>query len=131
MSRSVEEWIGKTDDTPAPPRVRLRVFRKHEGICPICKTKITGKRWVCDHIQALINGGENRESNLQPIHEVCDRGRKTPADVAIKAKNDAVAMRHIGIKKRKGRPMPGSRDSGIKRKMSGEIVWRTRPETKT
>lgn len=26
MSRSVEEWVGKTDDTEAPPRVRLRPF---------------------------------------------------------------------------------------------------------
>jgi hypothetical protein len=24
MTRTVEEWIGKTPDTPAPPRVRLR-----------------------------------------------------------------------------------------------------------
>lgn len=128
MSRGVDEWIGKTDDTPVPPRVRLRVFRRREGVCHICKTNIVGKRWVCDHILALINGGENREDNLWPIHEACDRRVKTPADVAVKAKNDAVAMRHIGIKKRKGRPMPGSRDSGIKRKIGGEIEWRKKSE---
>ena len=31
LSRSVPEWIGKTDDTPAPPRVRLRVLERCEG----------------------------------------------------------------------------------------------------
>ena len=124
MSRSVEEWKGKTDDTPVPPRVRLRVFRRRLGVCHVCKLNIVGKRWVCDHVLALINGGENREGNLWPIHEACDKRVKTPQDVAVKAKNDAVAMRHIGIKKRKGRPMPGSRESGIKMKIGGGFEWR-------
>ena len=128
MTRSVEEWIGKTDDTPVPPRVRLRVFRRRLGVCHICKLNIVGKRWVCDHVLALINGGENREGNLWPIHEACDKRVKTPQDVAVKAKNDAVAMRHIGIKKRKGRPMPGSRDSGVKMKIGGGFEWRKKSE---
>lgn len=118
MARTVKEWIGKTDDTPVPPRVRLRVFVKFEGICQECGGEIRG-RWICDHRIALINGGENRERNLGPIHDYCDKKVKTPRDVAQKAKNDAVAMRHLGIKKRKGRPMPGSRDSGIKMKIGG------------
>ena len=104
------------------------MFRRRLGICHICKLQIVGKRWVCDHIVALINGGENRENTLWPIHEACDKRVKTPQDVAIKAKNDAVAMRHIGIKKRKGRPMPGSRDSGIKMKIGGGFEWRKKSE---
>ncbi|MCA1419444.1 HNH endonuclease signature motif containing protein [Bradyrhizobium sp. BRP23] len=119
MSRSVPEWIGKTDDTPVPPHVRLRVFDRFKGICGICTVKIRAKRWTCDHRVALCNGGENRESNLWPIHEACDRSVKTPADVALRAANDKVRMRHLGIKKRKRRPMPGSRDSGIKMKIGG------------
>lgn len=119
MSRTVDEWIGKTDDTQVPPHVRLRVFRTHGGICGICTTKIRAKRWVCDHRHALINGGENRERNLWPIHEACDRSIKTPADVGERKINDRIASKHLGIKKRKGRPMPGSRDSGVKMKIGG------------
>lgn len=117
--RTVPEWIGKTDDSPVPPRVRLRVFVRFGGVCGICTIKIVGKRWICDHRHALINGGANREENLWPIHETCDRKLKTPSDVAEKAHNDRVAMRHVGIKKHKGRPMPGSRRSGIKMKIGG------------
>lgn len=121
--RSVKEWIGKSDDEPVPPRVRVRVFEHHFGICCECGVRIVGKRWICDHRIALINGGENRESNLGPIHEVCDK-KKTAADVAEKSKVARVRMKYLGIKKRKGRPMPGSRESGIKMKIGGGWVRR-------
>jgi 5-methylcytosine-specific restriction endonuclease McrA len=119
MTRTTPEWIGKTDDTPVPPRVRLRVFEKYGGVCQICTVKIRDKRWICDHALAIILGGYNRERNLQPIHEECDRKIKTPFDVAQKRINNRVRSKHLGIKKRKGRPMPGSRDSGIKMKIGG------------
>jgi 5-methylcytosine-specific restriction protein A len=119
MSRLVDEWIGKDDDEPVPPRVRLRVFEKFKGVCGICTVKIRAKRWVCDHRKAIINGGENRERNLWPIHETCDRKVKTPQDVAVKKTNNRVRSKYLGIKKRKGRPMPGSRDSGIRMKIGG------------
>jgi 5-methylcytosine-specific restriction enzyme A len=118
MSRKVEEWIGKDDDDPVPPRVRLRVFDRFMGICCECTTKIIARRWICDHRKALILGGQNRESNLGPIHEDCDK-TKTAADVAEKSKNALVRSKHLGIRKRKGRPFPGARDSGIKMKIGG------------
>jgi 5-methylcytosine-specific restriction protein A len=99
MSRAVEEWIGKTPDTPAPPRVRLRVFERYNGVCYLSGRKIMpGDKWQIEHPQALINGGENRESNMAPAldqpHKV-----KSAQDVKQKAKNDRVRKRHIGIKK--------------------------------
>jgi 5-methylcytosine-specific restriction protein A len=118
MSRTVPEWIGKNDDEAVPQRVRLRVFLKAGGVCCECGVKIVGRRWVCDHRTALINGGENRERNLGPIHEACDK-TKTAADVAEKKITNRVRAKHLGLKKRKGRPMPGSRDSGIKMKIGG------------
>lgn len=90
MSRSTEEWIGKTDDQPFPPRVRLRIFERANGHCQECGRKImAGDRWVADHTIALINGGENRESNGRCICDWCDKHVKTPSDVAIKAKTYA------------------------------------------
>lgn len=95
--RSVPEWVGKTDDEPVPRRVRARVFLRFDGICQECGVKIRAKRWICDHRTALINGGSNRECNLGPIHEACDK-TKTASDVAIKSKVARVRLRHLGIK---------------------------------
>ncbi|MDR3463297.1 MAG: HNH endonuclease [Beijerinckiaceae bacterium] len=96
--RSVPEWIGKTTNTPVPERVRLRNFRTHGGICHISKIKIMpGDAWETDHVIAIIDGGENRESNLAPAllsaHKI-----KTAGEVARKAKVDTVSKKHLGIK---------------------------------
>lgn len=99
MTRSTDEWIGKTDDSAIPPRVRLRVFSRHGGICHLSGQRIRpGDAWDIDHVVALINGGQHRESNFAPA--LRDKHRaKTAEDVAQKAKNDRVRKRHLGVKK--------------------------------
>lgn len=96
MARPVKEWIGDTDEQRAPPRVRLRVFDREGGKCHICRQPIAGKKWALDHVTALINGGENRESNLKPVHIAC-HAEKTRADVAEKAKVAAKRKAHLRI----------------------------------
>lgn len=123
MSRSLKEWIGKSDDDPIPPRVRVRVFVRFDGVCQECGVKIVGRHWICDHRTAIINGGENRENNLGPIHEACDK-TKTAGDVALKSKVYRKKAKHLGIKLKKSKPMMGSRASGWKRKMDGSLVRR-------
>jgi 5-methylcytosine-specific restriction protein A len=99
MSRSTDEWIGKTDDAAIPARVRLRVFERHNGTCHLSGHRIrAGEPWDIDHIVALVNGGEHRESNLAPALRNKHR-EKTALDVAEKAKNDRVRKRHLSIKK--------------------------------
>jgi 5-methylcytosine-specific restriction protein A len=123
VSRSVAEWIGASDDAPVPPRVRLRLFEACGGRCQLCTRQTrAGDRWVADHIQAIINGGANRETNLQIICDWCDRKVKTPADVAQKSKEYKKRLRDRGIKKPSR--MPGGRDSNIKIKMDGTVVDR-------
>lgn len=103
MARAVEEWIGKTDDTPVPDRVRLRVFDKHNGRCYICTRKIlAGEYWEADHIHALVNGGPNRESNLAPACCNCCRP-KTATDVAEKSAVATKRKKHILPHESKGR----------------------------
>jgi 5-methylcytosine-specific restriction enzyme A len=120
--RSVEEWIGKTDDSPIPRRVRARVFDKYDGRCYLSGRKImVGDKWEAEHILALSLGGEHRESNLAPAlvgaHKI-----KTKSDRRIKAKNDRVRKRHIGI--RKPSKFACSRNSKWKKKIDGSVVLR-------
>lgn len=122
MSRTVPEWIGKTPDTPVPKRVRLRVLEAFKHKCALCGRDIrAGIRWICDHIIALINGGENRESNLQPICDWCDKNIKTPADQALKSRIYKSKSRNAGLRRPKWRPLPGTRASGIRRRMDRTV----------
>lgn len=101
----LKEWIGKTDDSRPPNYVRARVFSDHGGICYIANRKIKpGEPWEMDHIIALCNGGENRETNLAPA--LRDKHReKTKSDVALKSKVYHKAAKNVGISFRKGPKM--------------------------
>jgi 5-methylcytosine-specific restriction endonuclease McrA len=122
MTRAVDEWIGKTDNTMPPPRVKLRIFEAHGGKCYITGRKLMPGEFDFDHIQALCNGGENRESNLAPVYRPAHRA-KTARDVAQKAKDNRVRAKHLGITKA-ARPMPGSKASKWKKRLDGTVVLR-------
>ena len=107
MPRSVQEWFGKTPDTPVPPRVKIRVFDAFEGRCHWSGRKIfAGDKWDVDHVQALINGGENRESNLAPILRDRMHKQKTDRDVAAKSKVARIRAKHLGVRPKSPFRMP-------------------------
>lgn len=102
MSRSVREWVGKTDDERVPDRVKLRIWRRQCGqanftICPLSGLPL---RWTdkkhLHHDKALILGGEHRETNLFWVHAAAN-SEEAKAEVAIRAKNDSVSKKHAGI----------------------------------
>ncbi len=104
--RAVTEWIGTHDDQAVPPRVRLRVFERHNGVCYLSGRKIMpGDKWELEHAKALCNGGEHRESNLAPALKI-EHKKKTADDRKEKAKTDRIRKRHLGIKKAR-RTIPG------------------------
>lgn len=114
--RALPEWIGTTDDTAIPPRVRMRIWERDDGTCQgKCGRKLRpGDDWHLDHITAICNGGENRENNLHVKCSWCHQD-KTRADVKQKSRDYAVRRRHAGIKpKRKFRGW---------RNMRGEAVF--------
>ncbi len=122
--RSVNEWIGKTPDSKVPDHVRDRIFEAHGRRCHISGRIIRpGEPWDLDHVKALINGGEHRESNLAPA--LRDKHReKTAEDVALKSRAYRKRKYTYGFKRAKGRPMPGSKASGLRKKMDGTVERR-------
>lgn len=121
--RSVSEWVGSTPDAKVPPRVRLRVFEAHGGVCHLTGRKITpGDDWEMDHVTALCNGGEHRENNLAPALKQKHR-EKTAEDVAQRAKAERVRKKHLGIKGARA-VIPGSKASRWKRKIDGTVELR-------
>lgn len=99
MARTVTEWIGKTPDSKIPDRVRLRIFNRFDGRCYLSGREIRpGDAWEIEHRVALILGGEHRESNMAPVLAEFHK-QKTAAEMKVKAKTDAIAKKHNGIKK--------------------------------
>jgi 5-methylcytosine-specific restriction endonuclease McrA len=119
MSRELPEWIGKNDNEQIPPRVRVRIFERFGGRCNQCGIRIVGKvRPAFDHIIAIINGGSNRESNIQLLCAEPCHGQKTKSDVAAKSISYRKKLKAIGIKK--------PRKITRWRRFSGEIVHASR-----
>lgn len=118
MARTVSEWIGKTDDHRAPAKVRDRIMIREGNKCHLCSREIVaGEKWDLDHVVALINGGENRETNLKPAHRKC-HVEKTAADVAEKARIAAKRRKNLGIRTTPAKPIrsPGFAKSEKKSK---------------
>lgn len=119
--RALPEWIGRTDDTPPPPRVKVRLFDRAGKCCESCGRPIIGKlRAQFDHKTALINGGENRESNFQVLCHEC-HGEKTKQDVAIKSRVYRSKAKRVA---RSPSRFPCSKGSPFKKKIGGAVVRR-------
>lgn len=123
--RTVEEWVGKTDDAKIPTRVRIRVFEKYNGTCYRSGRKILpGDKWDLDHVIAIVNGGQHRETNLAPILSDEPHKEKTREDRKLQSRNYKIRKRHLGLAKPKGRPMAGTKASGLKKRMDGTVIDR-------
>jgi len=84
-----------------------------------------GDVWSVEHDPALELGGVDKDEQCFVVCSWC-RKDKDASDHGKAAKNKAVYTSIVVPRKyrTKGRPMPGSRTSNWKRKMSGEWVKR-------
>ena len=123
----MNEDVGTTKRKNMTPRLRLKIWEAHKGICVLCRDKIDGvrERWVVEHLVPLALGGEDAESNMWPAHEACAI-KKTfgrTGDIAKAAKAKRVKSKHLGLKKSKN-TLPGGKGSKFKKKMDGSVVKR-------
>lgn len=100
---------------------RTRIFDDAKGKCCICKTQIhTGQKWIVEHPIPLWLGGPDDDTNRRPAHYGC-AVKKTAGEAPVKAKSDRIRANHLGIKKSSNRPLPGTRASGIRKRMDGTV----------
>lgn len=94
MARSVKEWQGRNDDAMPTNAVFDRLYAKQDGRDAITGIAFAPGDKICrDHIVPLIDGGENRESNLQLITEKQHK-LKTAREAMDRAKTRAKQHAH-------------------------------------
>jgi hypothetical protein len=117
---------------PVIPEKRRRLTQKqladiHDrdgSTCCVCLLPIAANEpFIDEHIIALELGGSNKTCNRGRAHIACAK-IKTKRDQNMIAKAARQRARFLGIKKiPKGRPLPGTRASGIRKRFSGVERW--------
>jgi hypothetical protein len=110
-------------------RERMRLFMLHKGVCHFCKMPIDGTReaWDISHEIPLELGGADDDLNRKPAHrEKCHRPHTAAVDAPAIAKSRRIRAKHIGAKGPSRHPIPGSKGTRWKKKISGETVRRER-----
>lgn len=99
-------------------RTKAIAFNRCGGKCDGCGAHIYPRKFHYDHIRPDALLGAPESDNCQVLCLAC-HGAKTGEDRKRIAKALRQERAHIGAKTRKGRPLPGSRASGWKRKING------------
>lgn len=99
MTRTVTEWVGRTDDTPPPASCKRRILERQGYACALTGLTFDDKHKPrFDHKVPLWLGGQNRESNLQALREEEAHKPKTKAEAAVRAKVNANIDKRFGLK---------------------------------
>lgn len=131
MTRSVEEWRGRTDDAKVPARVKIRILERENFICHLTGAKIDPLRdeFDFDHKVSLILGGEHREGNLFPALRAAHR-KKTAVEMAVKSKIARVKKKHVLGKSPSSLSHPNLKrlmDGTVVDRRTGEVIGGSRP----
>lgn len=105
-------------------RDRLRIFEAAHGVCHLCDTKIQpGQAWEVSHPTPLEMGGPDDDTNRFPAHKTCHARETAERDIPTITRAKRRHARHIGAH-RSRRPMPGSKASGLRKRMDGTVERR-------
>lgn len=127
------EWI--PDRKPFPKAVQVEVLKRSGGVCEMEGCSRVGKEF--DHYpKAVAFGGPSTLENCRLLCRECNQetGVETGRDAAKADRQGgrsgkyAKRQRAKAIGKHKAipsRPMPGTKASGLKKKMDGTVIRRT------
>jgi len=126
--RKVKEWASDNPDAMPPPSVMLRLLRKQGERCAHCTRPLKPGNIQREHVKPIWEGGRNRESNIELWCINPCALDKNGEENTRRADADRAAAKHWGFKapskKKRSRPVPGSRASPWKKKVDGTVVRR-------
>lgn len=101
-------------------KTRAQAFERAAGCCEGCGAKLKVGEAEYDHVLPCELGGDNGLENCEVICVPCHK-EKTADDVKRIRKSDRQRDSLSGAKKPKGRPIPGSKRSGIRKRFNGDV----------
>jgi hypothetical protein len=105
--------------------MRVVIFKTAGGRCHICNCRIwPGEEWQADHKIARWITESDDLSEFAPAHVSCHQVKTSSKDVPEAAKAKRIEAKHLGAWEPKGRPMPGTKRSGLKKRMDGRVERR-------
>lgn len=115
--------------TEFPLSVRKKAFvrccRDGRPYCEACGIELRSGNIMYEHIIPDGLSGEPTLENCRVQCRSCGRD-KDKVDNPLMAKADRMLKKSYGLK-RKSRPFPGARNSGLKKKMDGSVIKRGSP----
>jgi 5-methylcytosine-specific restriction enzyme A len=106
-------------------KTKAEAFASAKGKCENCGVKIRpGNGPEYDHIIPDAVDGGNDLGNCKVLCFNCHGIKTNESDKPEIAKTKAIRDKHIGAFVKTGKPLPGTKRSGWKHKISGEWVRR-------
>jgi 5-methylcytosine-specific restriction endonuclease McrA len=107
-----------------PAKIKVAAFERSGGHCERCTAPLRVGRFAYDHVLPDALGGEPTLINCEVLCASCHGAKTFSGDVPRIAKMKRQRASHIGAQTRRSRPIPGSKASGWKQKLTGEWVKR-------
>lgn len=107
-----------------PAKVKLAAWNRERGHCQECGRKIT-KGVQYDHRIPAAIGGPPTVENCDVLCTPCHSLKTTTADVPAIAKTKRIIAKAAKAERRKGRPLPGTKASGLRKRMDGTVERRS------
>ncbi len=103
---------------------KLKAWLRCNGLCEGCGIKLGIGKHEFHHDKECTFGGDADLGNCVVLCLVCHRSI-TSGQAKVVAKSNMQRNKHIGIRRKpKGRPMPGTKASGLRKKMDGSVERR-------
>lgn len=110
-TKNLKEWVGRTPEAMPGQTVLLRLYAKQNEICACGCGQVMNlnrDKVDCDHIMALIDGGDNRESNLQLLLHACHK-LKTSAEASARSEERRHKAKAFTALRNQPGTLPGAR----------------------
>lgn len=104
--------------------VKLAAFKRADGRCEECTAYLVPGRFEYDHDLADGLGGEPTLENCIVRCDSCHVRKTASEDVPRMAKADRARRKIMDGEKRTTRPIPGSKASGWRKRMNGQVERR-------